>query len=225
LGAVPAADALTPKGQRRRQELLGAAAELAAERGFAAVTHRAVAERAGVSPASTTYYFPTIGDLVATSLAELQAFLAAEIEASVQRSLADGTAPADLIDRFATALVELGGNVVLAQYEIYLNGRRDATLRDSAAAALGGFTRAATTLLEAFGAPDPEPYARAMVGVVDGLMLHHLARPTPDDLAMLEHAIRAVAIAALMTEDEHARWDARLKAPMGEHDRTPARRR
>jgi DNA-binding transcriptional regulator YbjK len=60
--------ASTPKGERRRQALVEAAAELLVERGFDAVRHRAVAERAGLPLSSTTYYFDSLDDLVAAAV-------------------------------------------------------------------------------------------------------------------------------------------------------------
>lgn len=60
--------ASTPKGERRRQALVEAAAGLLVERGFDAVRHRAVAERAGLPLASTTYYFDSLDDLIAAAV-------------------------------------------------------------------------------------------------------------------------------------------------------------
>ena len=56
--------AATPKGERRRQALVEAASGLLAEGGFDAVRHRAVAERAGLPLASTTYYFDSLDELI-----------------------------------------------------------------------------------------------------------------------------------------------------------------
>lgn len=58
----------TAKGERRRQELVGAAAELLRSGGFDAVRHRAVAEKAGLPLASTTYYFASLDDLVTAAV-------------------------------------------------------------------------------------------------------------------------------------------------------------
>jgi DNA-binding transcriptional regulator YbjK len=58
----------TPKGERRRQALVEAAAGLLVEGGFDAVRHRAVAERAGLPLASTTYYFQSLDDLVTAAV-------------------------------------------------------------------------------------------------------------------------------------------------------------
>lgn len=57
--------AATPKGLRRRSRLIEAAGALLLEGGFDAVRHRAVAERAQLPLASTTYYFGSLDDLMA----------------------------------------------------------------------------------------------------------------------------------------------------------------
>src|SRR2546421_4816278 len=58
----------TPKGERRRQALVEAAAELLVAGGFDAIRHRAVAERAGLPLASTTYYFDSLDELVTAAV-------------------------------------------------------------------------------------------------------------------------------------------------------------
>jgi DNA-binding transcriptional regulator YbjK len=63
--------AATPKGLRRRSRLIEAAGELLLEGGFDAVRHRAVAERAQLPLASTTYYFGSLEDLMAEAAAEV----------------------------------------------------------------------------------------------------------------------------------------------------------
>ncbi|MFC4603595.1 TetR/AcrR family transcriptional regulator [Rhodococcus kronopolitis] len=60
--------AVTPKGERRRGALVDAAADLLLEGGLDAVRHRAVAARAELPLASTTYYFESLDDLVAAAV-------------------------------------------------------------------------------------------------------------------------------------------------------------
>ncbi|GLY26838.1 TetR family transcriptional regulator [Kineosporia sp. NBRC 101731] len=55
-----------PEGRRRA--LLAATVEVVAEVGVARTTHRAIAARAGVPLGATTYYFPTLNDLIAGAL-------------------------------------------------------------------------------------------------------------------------------------------------------------
>lgn len=61
----------TERGVLRRAALLDAAAGLLEADGFAALTHRAVAARAGVPLASTTYYFASHDELVEDALRRL----------------------------------------------------------------------------------------------------------------------------------------------------------
>ena len=61
--------AATPKGMRRRSLLIEAAGELLLDGGFDAVRHRAVADRARLPLASTTYYFGSLEDLMAEAAA------------------------------------------------------------------------------------------------------------------------------------------------------------
>ncbi len=65
------AGASTPKGERRRRALIESAADLLEEGGFDAVRHRAVAERAGLPLASTTYYFDSLDALVTAAVEHL----------------------------------------------------------------------------------------------------------------------------------------------------------
>jgi TetR/AcrR family transcriptional regulator, transcriptional repressor for nem operon len=51
-----------------RDRLLDGVERLMLEEGYAAVTYRAVATRAGVTPGLVQYYFPTLGDLFVASI-------------------------------------------------------------------------------------------------------------------------------------------------------------
>jgi DNA-binding transcriptional regulator YbjK len=89
--------AVTPKGERRRYALVSAAAELLCEGGFEAVRHRAVARRAGLPLASTTYYFSSLDDLIASAVAHIGMLEVAQLRAQVatlsrRRRSADKTA-------------------------------------------------------------------------------------------------------------------------------------
>lgn len=75
--------AVTPKGERRRHALVSAAAELLCEGGFEAVRHRAVARRAGLPLASTTYYFSSLDDLIASAVAHIGMLEVAQLRAQV----------------------------------------------------------------------------------------------------------------------------------------------
>ena len=94
--AVPKG-AVTPKGERRRYALVSAAAELLREGGFEAVRHRAVARRAGLPLASTTYYFSCLDELIASAVAHIGMLEVAQLRAEAatvprRRRSADKTA-------------------------------------------------------------------------------------------------------------------------------------
>jgi DNA-binding transcriptional regulator YbjK len=75
--------AVTPKGERRRYALVSAAAELLCEGGFEAVRHRAVARRAGLPLASTTYYFSSLDDLIISAVDHIGMLEVAQLRARV----------------------------------------------------------------------------------------------------------------------------------------------
>lgn len=79
--------AVTPKGERRRYALVSAAAELLGEGGFEAVRHRAVARRAGLPLASTTYYFSSLDDLIARAVEHIGMIEVAQLRARVSANV------------------------------------------------------------------------------------------------------------------------------------------
>lgn len=56
---------VTPKGRRRREEIVTAAADILQESGPGGVSHRSVASRVGCSLSATTYYFSGLDELLA----------------------------------------------------------------------------------------------------------------------------------------------------------------
>ncbi|RKQ35414.1 TetR/AcrR family transcriptional regulator [Kocuria tytonis] len=82
-----------PRGAARRAEILAAAGELLARSGTAAVTHRQVAERAGVSHGSIRYYFDSRDALLMACLQEIEAERSAEAERALAEAAAEADAP------------------------------------------------------------------------------------------------------------------------------------
>ena len=112
MGAMTAAT--TPKGERRRSRLIAAAGELLLEGGFDAVRHRAVADRAQLPLASTTYYFGSLDELLVAVYRESAQRLE---EAAASRDNDGGADPAmqaaddiGLVQLFARGEAEVGGN-------------------------------------------------------------------------------------------------------------------
>ncbi|GHS85615.1 TetR family transcriptional regulator [Actinomycetota bacterium] len=62
---------MSAKGERRREQIVTAATELLRAGGPGAVSHRAVAARAGASLSATTYYFSGLDDLLTAAGARM----------------------------------------------------------------------------------------------------------------------------------------------------------
>jgi DNA-binding transcriptional regulator YbjK len=84
--------------ERRKQEIVAAAAELVTEVGTAALSHRKVAARAGVPLGSTTQYFATLDDLRAAALDHLSRDIAEYVE-QVALAMADAGDPVRVMAR------------------------------------------------------------------------------------------------------------------------------
>jgi DNA-binding transcriptional regulator YbjK len=200
---------LTAKGQRRREALLHAAAALIAERGYGAITHRAVAERAGVPLASTSYFFDSIDDLVREAALYFQQVRMQEFEAALV-TLPDAISPEQGARDIADLVFSLPLEQPISNYEIYLNASRQPALREVAADSMQRLEAVAASALRAFGATHPEQGARAVVALGEGFLLQHIARPQPGDREAFEAALRSLLIALVMSDDERAAWDDRL---------------
>lgn len=174
----------TPKGERRRQALVEAAATLLVEGGFDAIRHRAVAERAGLPLASTTYYFESLEELV---IAAVEQHGRAELVRGRQ-------CLADLVtaQRSPDALVELvlemllgppsdrDAESVLLRYERLVATGRRPYLRPLSRA-LGAELR--VLLKEIFtrsGAEVDDRRVEHLISLVDGAVVNALIEIDPD---------------------------------------------
>lgn len=180
-----------PSAARRRDALLDAATEIVGESGPAAATHRAIAARAGVPLATTSYFFSSVDELIAEATRRFTSARAAEITA-LAAALPDEATPDEIATRYAELLLTGERSMELAQIEAYLHAARGDELREAVAGALRAFEEAAGAALSAAGAHRPEEAARAFVALVDGFVLQHLARPRPSDQADLAAALRAL---------------------------------
>ena len=158
-----------------------------AEVGVARTTHRAVAQRAGVPLGATTYYFPTLADMVAEALAEAARAYDAELERRAER-LGDGDdLPARLTDLLAELLDDR--RTAVTEYELYLAAARTPELRPLAVQWLDGLRRLLTPLVGAQA-------AWGAAALVDGVLVGALATGTP-----LDRAATAASIGALLAGD------------------------
>ena len=98
--------------------LVEAAADLMLEGGFEAVRHRAVAQRACLPLASTTYYFDSLDDLIARAVE-----LSGSREMDAMRARIDQITQAD---RDSAAVVELIIELLVGPIEGVIEGYRSA---------------------------------------------------------------------------------------------------
>jgi TetR/AcrR family transcriptional regulator, regulator of biofilm formation and stress response len=171
-----------PRGEARREAIIRAALALIGERGPDAVTHRAVAERAGLPLSATTYWLDSKEQLLQ------EAFLLAareEVE-RVERVVLE-LAPRELdaaewAAAVAAALAaDLDANPTrhVAFTELVLEGTRRPWLREEVGRWESAWLNLAELGLRSVGSTDPPADARLVVGAITGLMLGQLANPQP----------------------------------------------
>jgi DNA-binding transcriptional regulator YbjK len=171
--------AVTPKGERRRYALVSAAAELLCEGGFDAVRHRAVARRAGLPLASTTYYFSSLDDLVERAV-EYVGIREAEIldtrVATLPRRKRGAESTADVLVDF---LVGDGPDTrvseqLISRYERYIACARQPGLRDVQRRIMKQRTEAVVEVVERSGRSVRAELMTALVCAVDGAVVASL---------------------------------------------------
>ena len=168
--------AATPKGERRRYALVSAAADLLCEGGFDAVRHRAVARRAGLPLASTTYYFSSLDDLISKAVEhvgvrEVQQLRARVDTLSRRRRGAESTADVlvDLLvgDGPGTRVSEQ----LISRYERYIACARQPALRDAQRRIMKQRTDAVVEVVERSGRAVRAELVTALVCAVDGAVV------------------------------------------------------
>lgn len=171
--------AVTPKGERRRYALVSAAADLLCEGGFDAVRHRAVAARAGLPLASTTYYFSSLDDLVERAVEYVGTREAEQLDtrvASLSRRKRGAESTADVLvdllvgDGPGTRVSEQ----LISRYERYVACARQPGLRDVQRRIMKQRTAAVVEVVERSGRSVRAELMTALVCAVDGAVVASL---------------------------------------------------
>jgi TetR/AcrR family transcriptional regulator, regulator of biofilm formation and stress response len=160
----------TAATQGRREQILEAALRVIGRSGRQAVTHRSVAEEAGVPLGSTTYYFESRDDLLGQAL-EHVARKEAERYARLGEELRTAKTPRRLADRLLEELVSEAGDraVYIAEYELWLEAAHRPELREAATAWCDAVQLAIAGAMENLGSTDPAADASLVVATLDGL--------------------------------------------------------
>jgi DNA-binding transcriptional regulator YbjK len=179
----------TSKGERRRQELVTAAAALLRSGGFDAVRHRAVAERAGLPLASTTYYFSSLEDLVTAAVERTGRDELAEIREQLD-ALPDGAlGTAELVELVLDQLIgpesRAGGlDAALLRYERLVGAGRRPYLAPLMRRLRDEFDGLIAEILTRSGRPLDPVAVRDLVSLVDGAVVSALIEADPDPRAV-----------------------------------------
>jgi DNA-binding transcriptional regulator YbjK len=159
-----------PEG-RRRAIVYAAVVEIA-EVGIGQVTHRRIAARAGVPLGSTTYYFPTLDDLVSAALREATESARAGLEEWADELQASDDIAGTFVDLARRYLADR--EQALLEYELCLAATRTPQLRPVAQLWMDGLRGICARFA---GGPER---GFALAALVDGALLQALV--TGDEL-------------------------------------------
>lgn len=189
----PAPGRRDPAGRRRA--ILDAATELIIEHGVAALTHRAIATRAGVSLGSTTQYFSSLDELREAALQQL----ADEIDESLSELEQRITVPGTLPEQIAADMTDFlhDRRAVHADIALMTTGTTDPRLRELA-------LRWDERLIEILAPRIGRERATAVAVYLDGATMHAGLNERPLDPAHITAVIRAL-LAMPESAEPHAR--------------------
>ncbi|MEV6606843.1 TetR family transcriptional regulator [Kutzneria sp. NPDC051319] len=183
--------ASTPKGERRRHELVAAAAALLTEGGFDAIRHRAVAERAGMPLASTTYYFDSLDELIEAAVEHAGR---AELVAGRERLARMQAGEPDDVIEFALDLLVKDSDMqaVMLRYERLVGTGRRPYLRPLMRQMGGELHQLLLEILTAGGVRMDDERVDQLISVVDGAVVNALIEVHPDPRAAARRMLLSV---------------------------------
>lgn len=188
------------RGEHRRRALVDAAADLLLADGFSAVSHRAVASRAGVALAATTYYFTSLDDLLAAAVGQLTASWLEQCRGVVARLPERVEDDLELAQAVVDVVVCGTDDGVLTMYERYLQAGRHPGLRPLVTAYGVEVDALLAEVLRRGGRRAAEADVRRLLAVADGTVLRALAEGAP-----ARAAARAAVVAVLPASDDSGR--------------------
>ncbi len=167
---MDASPARQTRGYERVEQILRATLSVIARDGIGGVTHRTVAEEAGVPLGSLTYYFASKQDLLREALRLHVDDDVGRLRTLADALLASGASGQQVVEAF---IVEFdAGTPDVAQFELYLEAARDPELRDVAAESLRAYYEVAELALRAAGVAEPAAVAGMVVATIDGVGIH-----------------------------------------------------
>jgi TetR/AcrR family transcriptional regulator, regulator of biofilm formation and stress response len=178
-----------PRGIARRDALLEAALRIVADVGPDAVTHRRVAEVAGLPLASTTYWFRSKEHLLTAAFE-----LAAERDTArlLEFALSERARNADPLDAAVEAVLDpiwAGSGVQAAArrsltttYALLVEAARRPELREASRRWTAAYLETLGELMQRAGSARPREDAELLLAAADGLLMQALAGGGDGDL-------------------------------------------
>ena len=179
----------------RRLLLLRTTVRLIAEEGIDAVSHRAVAQAAGVSLGSTTYWFSSRQEMVRQALEHFAQLEIEAVRARLGAILGKRLSRDRLVDEFAELLLPQLGDQrwrTVAQYTFLQEAARRPELEQVCREWSESWEEALAEMFTSLGAPSPRLEARMFLAMLDGLLLGQLAAPDDEvETTILRPVLRA----------------------------------
>jgi DNA-binding transcriptional regulator YbjK len=169
--------------EARRQQIITAAVRVIADVGVGNVTHRRIAAVAGVPLGSTTYYFPTLDDLVAAALREATEYARAGLEVWAEELTVSRDLPATFVDLARRYLADR--DQALLEYELCLAAARTPELRSAAQLWVDGLRG----ICARFAGPER---GVALAALLDGFLLQAITTDGPLDAEGLRAGVAAL---------------------------------
>ena len=182
---APAPD---PRATDTRTALLDATMRVVAERGLRGLTHRAVAEAAGVTHGLVRHYF---GSVDAMLLEALAVQVGRDIESAPPRM----SGPLEtLADHVPQRVADTEPDQAF-QYEVSLESRRRPELSEHVQRSYTAYTDAMRERMTRAGLPDDAALARVVFAAVDGLALQQVLFASPEETEKGLAALRRMLLA------------------------------
>ena len=177
-----------------RERALEAAVDLLGEQGVRALTHARVDAQAGLPPGSTSNWFRTRRALLGGVVDWIADLERDDLDPAAMSAM---RGPEGLIDGMcAMGELRTGPNAARsrARYALFIELADDPDLRERLQQQHRRYQRWTEQLVTAAGIADPVPTTRALMALMDGLLLHRLTLdPVLDLRPAVERAVRALA--------------------------------
>jgi AcrR family transcriptional regulator len=202
-GSAPAArparhrpgTAVLAKGRERRETILDAATAILVHEGYALLSTRKIAARAGMRPGNLQYYYRTKQDVVR---AVLERYLDRAFHMLETRiAAADGTPAARLHSALDAALADQQSESCRFFFELWALAAHDHSVAEAMREFYARYWRRVVALIlevsPTLGRPRAERRAALLIAMLEGLTLFRARRPPYDlPLPALERELRAL---------------------------------